>query len=152
MRPMAGLCDHCPVWLRVVDGEDLSGFDWTGAGLTLPSMGVTVFGPRKSKVFTPVPKRTSGRSGNGMYRPVAVNCPRFKKRRILHCPRAQVKSLLSVFRYVRRAQSASDFGARAGISSASTIRFASASAVSIAPPRERKLPSEDPVWNLQQVE
>src|SRR6187549_610370 len=40
----------------------------------------------------------------------------------------------------------------AGTSTASTIRFASVSAVAIAPPRERKLPSGDPVWNLQQFE
>ena len=32
------------VWLKVVDGEDLSIFDWTGAGIALLGMGVIVFG------------------------------------------------------------------------------------------------------------
>ena len=32
------------VWLKVVDGEDLSVFDWTGAGIALLGMGVIVFG------------------------------------------------------------------------------------------------------------
>ena len=32
------------VWLKVVDGEDLSIFDWTGAGIALFGMGVIVFG------------------------------------------------------------------------------------------------------------
>ena len=32
------------VWLRVVDGEKLSVFDWTGAGIALVGMGVIVFG------------------------------------------------------------------------------------------------------------
>ena len=32
------------VWLKVVDGEDLSIFDWTGTGIALLGMGVIVFG------------------------------------------------------------------------------------------------------------
>ncbi|MBC7837643.1 MAG: YnfA family protein [Nitrospiraceae bacterium] len=32
------------VWLKVVDGEDLSIFDWTGAGIAVLGMGVIVFG------------------------------------------------------------------------------------------------------------
>ena len=32
------------VWLKVVDGEKLSAFDWTGAGIALLGMGVIVFG------------------------------------------------------------------------------------------------------------
>lgn len=32
------------VWLKVVDGEELSVFDWTGAGIALIGMGVIVFG------------------------------------------------------------------------------------------------------------
>lgn len=32
------------VWLKVVDGEDLSFFDWTGAGIALLGMGVIVLG------------------------------------------------------------------------------------------------------------
>ena len=32
------------VWLKVVDGEHLSIFDWTGAGIALLGMGVIVFG------------------------------------------------------------------------------------------------------------
>ena len=32
------------VWLKVVDGEDLSVFDWTGAGIALLGMAVIVFG------------------------------------------------------------------------------------------------------------
>ena len=32
------------VWLKVVDGENLSVFDWTGAGIALLGMGVIVFG------------------------------------------------------------------------------------------------------------
>lgn len=32
------------LWLKVVDGEDLSFFDWTGAGIALLGMGVIVFG------------------------------------------------------------------------------------------------------------
>ena len=32
------------VWLKVVDGEDLSIFDWTGAGIALLGMGVIVLG------------------------------------------------------------------------------------------------------------
>ena len=32
------------VWLKVVDGEDLSIFDWTGAGLAVLGMGVIVLG------------------------------------------------------------------------------------------------------------
>ncbi|HXC66714.1 MAG TPA: YnfA family protein [Nitrospiraceae bacterium] len=32
------------VWLKVVDGEHLSIFDWTGAGIALFGMGVIVFG------------------------------------------------------------------------------------------------------------
>ncbi len=32
------------VWLRVVDGEKLSFFDWTGAGIALLGMGVIVYG------------------------------------------------------------------------------------------------------------
>jgi small multidrug resistance family-3 protein len=32
------------VWLKVVDGEKLSAFDWTGAGIALVGMGVIVFG------------------------------------------------------------------------------------------------------------
>ena len=32
------------VWLKLVDGEDLSIFDWTGAGIALFGMGVIVFG------------------------------------------------------------------------------------------------------------
>ena len=32
------------VWLKVVDGEDLSIFDWIGAGIALLGMGVIVFG------------------------------------------------------------------------------------------------------------
>ena len=32
------------VWLKVVDGEDLSVFDWTGAGIAVLGMGVIVFG------------------------------------------------------------------------------------------------------------
>jgi len=32
------------LWLKVVDGEDLSLFDWTGAGIALLGMGVIVFG------------------------------------------------------------------------------------------------------------
>lgn len=32
------------VWLKVVDGEKLSVFDWTGAGITLLGMAVIVFG------------------------------------------------------------------------------------------------------------
>ncbi len=32
------------VWLKVVDGEDLSIFDLTGAGIALLGMGVIVFG------------------------------------------------------------------------------------------------------------
>ena len=32
------------VWLKVVDGEDLSIFDWTGARIALLGMGVIVFG------------------------------------------------------------------------------------------------------------
>ena len=32
------------VWLKVVDGEKLSAFDWTGAGIALLGMGVIVCG------------------------------------------------------------------------------------------------------------
>ena len=32
------------VWLKVVDGEKLSAFDWTGAGIALLGMAVIVFG------------------------------------------------------------------------------------------------------------
>lgn len=32
------------VWLKLVDGENLSIFDWTGAGIALFGMGVIVFG------------------------------------------------------------------------------------------------------------
>ena len=32
------------VWLKVVDGEKLSAFDWTGAGIALLGMGIIVFG------------------------------------------------------------------------------------------------------------
>mgnify|MGYP001600404069 FL=1 len=32
------------VWLKVVDGEDLSIFDWTGAGIAMLGMAVIVFG------------------------------------------------------------------------------------------------------------
>ena len=32
------------VWLKVVDGEKLSVFDWTGAGIALFGMAVIVFG------------------------------------------------------------------------------------------------------------
>ena len=32
------------VWLKLVDGEKLSAFDWTGAGIALLGMGVIVFG------------------------------------------------------------------------------------------------------------
>ena len=32
------------IWLKVVDGEKLSAFDWTGAGIALLGMGVIVFG------------------------------------------------------------------------------------------------------------
>ena len=32
------------VWLKVVDGEKLSAFEWTGAGIALLGMGVIVFG------------------------------------------------------------------------------------------------------------
>ena len=32
------------VWLKVVDGEDLSIFDWTGAAIALLGMAVIVFG------------------------------------------------------------------------------------------------------------
>ena len=32
------------VWLKVVDDEDLSIFDWTGAGIALLGMAVIVFG------------------------------------------------------------------------------------------------------------
>ena len=32
------------VWLKVVDGEKLSAFDWTGAGIALLGMGVIVLG------------------------------------------------------------------------------------------------------------
>ena len=32
------------VWLRVVDGEKLTVFDWTGAGIALLGMGVIVLG------------------------------------------------------------------------------------------------------------
>ena len=32
------------VWLKVVDGEDLSVFDWTGAGIAVLGMAVIVFG------------------------------------------------------------------------------------------------------------
>ena len=32
------------VWLKVVDGEKLSVFDWTGAGIALLGMGVIVLG------------------------------------------------------------------------------------------------------------
>jgi small multidrug resistance family-3 protein len=32
------------VWLKVVDGEKLSAFDWTGAGIALFGMAVIVFG------------------------------------------------------------------------------------------------------------
>ncbi len=32
------------VWLKVVDGEDLSIFDWTGAGIAVLGMGVIVLG------------------------------------------------------------------------------------------------------------
>jgi small multidrug resistance family-3 protein len=32
------------VWVRIVDGEDLSIFDWTGAGIALFGMGVIVSG------------------------------------------------------------------------------------------------------------
>lgn len=32
------------VWLKVVDDETLSVFDWTGAGIALLGMGVIVFG------------------------------------------------------------------------------------------------------------
>jgi small multidrug resistance family-3 protein len=32
------------VWLKVVDGEKLSVFDWTGAGIALLGMAVIVFG------------------------------------------------------------------------------------------------------------
>ena len=32
------------VWLKVVDGEELSVFDWTGAGIALLGMAVIVFG------------------------------------------------------------------------------------------------------------
>ncbi len=32
------------VWLKVVDSEDLSVYDWTGAGIALLGMGVIVFG------------------------------------------------------------------------------------------------------------
>ena len=32
------------VWLKVVDGEKLAAFDWTGAGIALLGMGVIVFG------------------------------------------------------------------------------------------------------------
>ena len=32
------------VWLKVVDGEKLSAYDWTGAGIALLGMGVIVFG------------------------------------------------------------------------------------------------------------
>ncbi len=32
------------VWLKVMDGEHLSFFDWTGAGIALLGMGVIVFG------------------------------------------------------------------------------------------------------------
>lgn len=32
------------VWLKVVDGEKLTAFDWTGAGIALLGMAVIVFG------------------------------------------------------------------------------------------------------------
>jgi small multidrug resistance family-3 protein len=32
------------VWLKFVDGEKLSVFDWTGAGIAVLGMGVIVFG------------------------------------------------------------------------------------------------------------
>ena len=32
------------VWLKVVDGEKLSAFDWTGAGIAVLGMAVIVFG------------------------------------------------------------------------------------------------------------
>ena len=32
------------IWLKVVDGEKLSAFDWTGAGIALLGMGVIVLG------------------------------------------------------------------------------------------------------------
>jgi small multidrug resistance family-3 protein len=32
------------VWLKVVDGEELSVFDWTGAGIAMLGMAVIVFG------------------------------------------------------------------------------------------------------------
>jgi small multidrug resistance family-3 protein len=32
------------VWLKIVDGEKLSVFDWTGAGIALLGMAVIVFG------------------------------------------------------------------------------------------------------------
>jgi small multidrug resistance family-3 protein len=32
------------VWLKVVDGEKLTVFDWTGAGIAMLGMAVIVFG------------------------------------------------------------------------------------------------------------
>ena len=40
------------VWLKVVDGEKLSVFDWTGAGIALLGMAVIVFGWTEGKSKT----------------------------------------------------------------------------------------------------
>lgn len=41
---MRWCCPTALVWFKVVDGEDLSFFDWTEAGIALLGMGVIVFG------------------------------------------------------------------------------------------------------------